>query len=517
VTDAAGRKTGTLSGATALDAEAAATEEIRGSQYEFVEAWRDPTCTERAPTPGTGVNHVFISGSEGATFTIEVTNPAGGATDVTVHTYDEAGNPSIEPHHGDGDIAIEVAPQGGGNVPAATDKMPDAKPPKATVPKSKARDGSTFPAGTAGGSDPNAGNGGAAPSGGVSVTPGISASGVTPSVTPTPTLTATPTVASQALDISSFVLQELPFPNCDASISWILQGDPAGSVTLRRVTVALAAVVVFSGPATGATAYVDALDPWDAARQLYGYQLTTSDGHASPLRTLTPCPPEPATITLIAPILPNCNGVTQTALTVSLKDPAGHAVVDGWPVYFNVLSNGSVNPQTAYTAAGLASTTLTPGTSSPISVQVGSGGIAVPFDIGCGLIPPAVPPPCTISSFTAVQNYLNPTTSVHLDWSLSNCGAATELRISASLAGLRYAMAYAWGSQSGVHGYSFQATPGAALACADIFCSYQPDCCGSGYGISEYNGACSKDRYYTLEVWKGGSREASVAAANNCP
>ena len=80
VKDPQGRNVGTLSKGSPSAAEKNAVSEIPGASYHFEEAWRDPTCTERPPPDGAGVNTIFIPNPTNGAYTVEVMNPSGGDT-----------------------------------------------------------------------------------------------------------------------------------------------------------------------------------------------------------------------------------------------------------------------------------------------------------------------------------------------------------------------------------------------------------------------------------------------------
>lgn len=108
VTDAEGRVTGTLDGATPAEAERAAKRDIPGSSYTFKDAWRDPNCIESAPPPGAGTHQVHIPRPGAGAYKVEIVNAKGGGTSGAVHIYDRDGNLRIEREEGTGNRTFTV-------------------------------------------------------------------------------------------------------------------------------------------------------------------------------------------------------------------------------------------------------------------------------------------------------------------------------------------------------------------------------------------------------------------------
>jgi pSer/pThr/pTyr-binding forkhead associated (FHA) protein len=163
ITDANGRVVGTLDGKTAEDAKKNALTGITGSSYSFREAWRDPTCIESAPPPGSGTNQIVLPRPANGSYRVEVIDPNGGPTTVAIHTFDKDGNETVNTRDGQGKIDMGVDVQQGGPTPT-----PETPTPTPTVTPTP-RPGVTPPTPT--------------------FTP---TSTPTPTVTPTPTLTPTP-------------------------------------------------------------------------------------------------------------------------------------------------------------------------------------------------------------------------------------------------------------------------------------------------------------------------------------
>ncbi len=107
VTDKQGRVVGSLNTGTMEEAAAAAKEEIPGASYSARQAWRDPTCVESPPPPGSGTNQIVLPGSRDD-YKIEVLDTSGGATSVSIHTYDKQGVPSLRTIDADGGLVASV-------------------------------------------------------------------------------------------------------------------------------------------------------------------------------------------------------------------------------------------------------------------------------------------------------------------------------------------------------------------------------------------------------------------------
>src|SRR6266545_3045988 len=108
ITDSQGRVTGTLQEGTSEKAQDAAKEDIPGATYRFEEAWRDPSCTERPPEPGTGINTIVIAKPIGESYHVEVVNPDGGPTTVAIHSYDEDGDATVITRDSPGNDQFDV-------------------------------------------------------------------------------------------------------------------------------------------------------------------------------------------------------------------------------------------------------------------------------------------------------------------------------------------------------------------------------------------------------------------------
>ncbi len=130
VTDSQGRAVGILAGDNPQDAEANAATQIPGSQYHFESAWRDPTCTERPPPPGSGVNTVFIPLPETGTYKVVVINPDGDKTAAAVHTSDVDGNQITDAHEGGSRLEFDIGYDSGVQTPPSPTPSPT---PEATV------------------------------------------------------------------------------------------------------------------------------------------------------------------------------------------------------------------------------------------------------------------------------------------------------------------------------------------------------------------------------------------------
>ena len=84
VTDSQGRIVGTVSPGNPVTVAEAAKKEIPGATYHFEEQWRDPTCTERPPNEGAGVNTIFLPFPESGRYQVRAVNHEGNETAVGV-------------------------------------------------------------------------------------------------------------------------------------------------------------------------------------------------------------------------------------------------------------------------------------------------------------------------------------------------------------------------------------------------------------------------------------------------
>jgi hypothetical protein len=204
--DARGRRVGTLGGDTPEAAQQSAVAEIPGAVYRFEEAWRDPTCTERAPPPGSGTATIFIPMPEKGIYTVEVIDPKGKRTDAAVYVSDVNGKRKLEPHEGGGDLTFEVDYDPGQTQTTTTDPATPTPSPTATTPPTA----TTAPATAA---------------------PGR------PTATTPPTATATPSPTPIPVTIPTFTVsldevnQESP---CSITVSWEATGPPDTKVYLYR-------------------------------------------------------------------------------------------------------------------------------------------------------------------------------------------------------------------------------------------------------------------------------------------
>ena len=128
VTDEQGRTVGTLEGANPAEAENNAATEMPGAEYKFQGMWRDPTCTERPPPDGAGINSVFISFPETGKYTVVVVNPEGGDTAAAVHMSDVKGTQRIEVHEGGSQTTFEIDYDAGADTAPPTTPTPTPTP-----------------------------------------------------------------------------------------------------------------------------------------------------------------------------------------------------------------------------------------------------------------------------------------------------------------------------------------------------------------------------------------------------
>ncbi|MGE0059427.1 MAG: C39 family peptidase [Dehalococcoidia bacterium] len=108
VIDSRGNVVGTLDTGKPADVAASAKKDIPGASYHFEEQWRDPTCTERPPEEGAGVNQVYIPLPDSGNYTIRVFNPDGSETTATIHMYDVNGDLTMQVREGGKNESFEV-------------------------------------------------------------------------------------------------------------------------------------------------------------------------------------------------------------------------------------------------------------------------------------------------------------------------------------------------------------------------------------------------------------------------
>jgi hypothetical protein len=204
--DARGRKVGTLGGNDPAEAEQSAAAEIPGAVYRYEEAWRDPTCTERAPPPGSGTATIFIPLPDKGIYTVEVIDPKGKRTDAAVYISDVNGKRKMETHEGGGETTFEIDYDPGQTQTTTTDP---ATPTPTTAP--------TAPAAT---TPPR-----------VTTAPGA------PTATTPPTATATASATPIPVTIPTFTVsldevnQDSP---CSITVSWEVTGPPDTKVYLLK-------------------------------------------------------------------------------------------------------------------------------------------------------------------------------------------------------------------------------------------------------------------------------------------
>ncbi len=237
VTDSAGREVGTLSGKTPPDAQKLSAAEIPGSAFRFEEAWRDPTCTEKPPKDGQGVNSIFIPNPRDGTYKVEILSPNGRTTQVGVYVYDADGNLKMEERDGGKRLQFDViygsGGGGGGTQPTPTPTA-TATPTETSTPEAVAPAAATATPTRA-----------AAPP--TDTPPGPTDTPVPPTDTPAPpTLTPTATITSTPaprMQVSPLITTLQPFgigQTCVTRISWTASGDPNGTVELLRDQVPIA-------------------------------------------------------------------------------------------------------------------------------------------------------------------------------------------------------------------------------------------------------------------------------------
>jgi hypothetical protein len=132
ITDAQGRVVGTLASGSPASVVDGAKRDIPGSSYRFEEQWRDPTCTERPPEDGAGVNTVFLPFPESGKYSVRAVNQEGNQTAVAVYTYDVNGNARLDTREGGKDLSFDFEYDAG--VPPTTNQTPTPSPTGSTTP-----------------------------------------------------------------------------------------------------------------------------------------------------------------------------------------------------------------------------------------------------------------------------------------------------------------------------------------------------------------------------------------------
>ncbi len=248
--DSRGRKVGTLGGDDPVAAEQSAASEIPGAVYHYEEAWRDPTCTERAPPPGSGTATIFIPLPEKGIYTVEVIDPKGKRTSAGVFVSDVNGKHKTETHEGGGSITFEIDYEVGQQT-ATTDPATPTPTPTVTPTMTPTRVVTPVPG---------------------RPTP------VPPTITPTPSATPIP------VEIPSFSvsLDEVDQENpCSITVSWDVTGPPDTQVFLYRQagdTVATTPANRVFEAKVGKASYTD---PFTVGMRSYRVQAASpSDGSA---------------------------------------------------------------------------------------------------------------------------------------------------------------------------------------------------------------------------------------------
>jgi hypothetical protein len=207
VKDERGRTVGTLGGKDPAAAEAEADTEIPGAVYKHEAAWRDPTCTERAPPDGAGTNTVFIPLPEKGIYTVEVIDPDGKRTSAGVYLSDAEGKHEMEVHEGGGRIVFEVDYDS--EEPTQTTDPPTPTPTTAATATVTPRPPTAVPG------QPTA----------------------IPTVAPTATVTPTASATPVPVQIISFdvTMHELNYQGaCSITVTWEVSGPPDTVVYLYR-------------------------------------------------------------------------------------------------------------------------------------------------------------------------------------------------------------------------------------------------------------------------------------------
>jgi hypothetical protein len=231
IKDSQGRVVGTLGGGDPEDRQKSAKLDIPGAQYHFEEAWRDPTCTERPPRPGQGVNSIFIPNPADGNYTVEVL----GARDtaVVVYLYDKSGNLRMITREGADRLDFSFTYGGGGGggggavtpTPTSTGTItPTPTPtPTPTLPPG------VLPPEEQTGVTPEPEGPTVTPTPGVTVTPTATAT-----VTPTGTIGQTPGLVSISTPTVELLPNGLQGQTCGTRISWNALGEASSTIQLLR-------------------------------------------------------------------------------------------------------------------------------------------------------------------------------------------------------------------------------------------------------------------------------------------
>jgi len=260
VTDSQGREVGTLGGKKPQDAEKDAKTEIPGAMYHFEEAWRDPTCTEKPPEEGQGVNSIFLPNPQSGNYTVEVLGEK--STSAVVYLYDKTGALRMIQRGGADKLQFDFTFGSGGGgggtppTPTSTGTVTPTPTPTPTLAPGVSPEASVEP------------NEAVSP-----VPPGV----ITPTFTPTNTATPTPTPTSTqtpSLNIIQSFTSELSAlgmqgQTCSTKLSWNVTGDPNSTVVLLRN-----GQPIFNSP-MGANTYTE---PFLAGAKSYILRATNSGG-----------------------------------------------------------------------------------------------------------------------------------------------------------------------------------------------------------------------------------------------
>ncbi len=278
VTDSQGREVGTLGGKNPQDAEDSAKNEIPGATYHFEAAWRDPTCTEKPPEDGQGVNTIFLPDPQDGNYTVEVLDAQGKSTSAAVYVYDERGALRMITRGGGGRLQFDFSfgSGGGGGGGPGPSPTPTETPTPTPTPTPEPEEATAEEPEEATVEEPDD----VAP-----ITPTFT---LTPTNTPTVTPTVTP-VPAPAMSISPMsppnaVSSSIaPSPGCRTPISWTAGGDPKGKVELLRNSQPIY---------TGGIGPVTFNDPFAPGTWTYVVRATNSDGvvtSSAPIQVTPTC------------------------------------------------------------------------------------------------------------------------------------------------------------------------------------------------------------------------------------
>lgn len=195
---------------------------ITGAYISSRNAWRDPTCVESPPPADAGTTSIFLPGTA-EDYRIEVLNPGSGGTTVAIHSYDQAGNLTVETRDSTGPSVIGMS----------YDPTKQGVALQVIQGSTPAPDGATT-ASPGGGSFGGGGTGGGGTGGGETVANPTATT--VPAVSPTPTRAPAPTptlVPPAAVTVKCDVVYTPSPPTAGVTCT----GNVTGTATTTRWSV----------------------------------------------------------------------------------------------------------------------------------------------------------------------------------------------------------------------------------------------------------------------------------------